>query len=204
MATANLIYSNTSPTVEVYTINDSANTKNYVMAQDGYSANNPTALSVQIDYSSLYDRMADALETIASNSTDIKNYFGHVNTTLNFVNTSLSTISSNSTDIKNYFGHVNTTLNFVNTSLSTISSNSSSLSSLSSLSSIATQVGYVTSNVANLALEVDNSGKQLTHIANHFKVERALLVAVDIQEDDRSKVKDEIGSPSSGYGYTNP
>lgn len=64
MATQSLIIANTSPTVEVYRIQDGANS--YILAQDGASTGAPTALSVQIDYTNAFDRIADALEGIGS------------------------------------------------------------------------------------------------------------------------------------------
>lgn len=65
MATQSLIIANTSPTVEVYRIIDGANT--YILAQDGFSTNAPNTVSIQVDYSNFYDRIATALEKIADN-----------------------------------------------------------------------------------------------------------------------------------------
>jgi len=133
MATETLIFSKANPDVYVYKIVDGSNT--YIVTHNVITAggaNIANAISIAIDYSGLYDRIADALETIVTNSS------------------SLNTIG------------------------------------------------------ANLVSEVDNSGKQLTHIANHFKVERAVLVASDIKDEDKDNVKSEISSPSNGYGYIVP
>lgn len=63
MATQTLIIANTSPTVEIYRVNDGANS--YIIAQDGYSTNSPNTVSIQIDYSPFLERIATSLETIA-------------------------------------------------------------------------------------------------------------------------------------------
>jgi len=50
-----------------------------------------------IDYSAFYGRIATALETLATNSTDIKNSLSTINTHLSTVATNTTTISTNST-----------------------------------------------------------------------------------------------------------
>lgn len=87
MATQILITSNTSPTVEVYRIQDGANS--YILAQDGASTGAPTALSVQIDYSNAFDRIADALEGIGS-------VLATIDSRINGITLSLSQIADNS------------------------------------------------------------------------------------------------------------
>lgn len=50
-----------------------------------------------IDYSAYYGRIATALETLATNSTDIKHSLTSINTHLSTVATNTTTISTNST-----------------------------------------------------------------------------------------------------------
>jgi hypothetical protein len=50
-----------------------------------------------IDYSAYYGRIATALETLATNSTDIKTSLSSINTHLSTVATNTTTISTNST-----------------------------------------------------------------------------------------------------------
>lgn len=50
-----------------------------------------------IDYSAYYGRIATALETLATNSTDIKTSLSSINTHLSTIATNTTTISTNST-----------------------------------------------------------------------------------------------------------
>jgi hypothetical protein len=103
-ASLELIVANTNPIVEVYKVNDSAaNNRIYVLAQDGASDNNPTALSIQIDYSVLYDRIADALETLALNSTIIKDSLNTIAAEITSIDNSLTSSNSHLNVIKNHF-----------------------------------------------------------------------------------------------------
>ena len=93
MATQSLIIANTNPTVEVYRITDGANS--YVLAQDGASTGSPTALSVQVDYTNAYDRIADALEGIGTVLATIDNR-------MNSISLSLTQIAENSNSSVEY------------------------------------------------------------------------------------------------------
>ncbi len=57
-----------------------------------------TGVSVEIDYTTYYERIATALETLATNSTAIKN-------SIAAIETDIDTMSVNSTAIKNFAEH---------------------------------------------------------------------------------------------------
>jgi len=56
---------------------------------------------IAFDFSPFFDRMATALETIATKSTNIDNTLSTISTTLTNIKTDLDTLSTNSTIVKN-------------------------------------------------------------------------------------------------------
>jgi len=97
MATQTLIIANTNPTVEVYKIIDGANT--YILAQDGYSTNAPNTVSIQVDYSSYLDRIATALESIATSALYQATDVGIIKNSILSTNSSLETIATKITSM---------------------------------------------------------------------------------------------------------
>jgi hypothetical protein len=67
-----------------------------------YSANGINSnTGIAFDFSPFFDRMATALETIATKSTNIDNTLSTISTTLTNIKTDLDTLATNSTTIKN-------------------------------------------------------------------------------------------------------
>lgn len=92
MATISLIAANTSPTVEVYRITDGANS--YIIAQDGASTSSPTALSIQVDYTDVLERIASHLESIATSALYQATDVGIIKNQILEITTSLDTVAS--------------------------------------------------------------------------------------------------------------
>jgi hypothetical protein len=60
-----------------------------------------TNTGIAFDFSPFLDRMATALETIATKSTSIDSSLSTISTTLTSIKTDLDTLSTNSTTVKN-------------------------------------------------------------------------------------------------------
>lgn len=58
-----------------------------------------TGVAIAIDYTTYYDRIATALETIATNSTAIKNSLANIDTDFDTLKTQLTTIATQTTTI---------------------------------------------------------------------------------------------------------
>lgn len=172
-ANLTLVVANTSPTVEVYKVEDLANGVNYVLAQDGASTSNPTALSIQIDYTSFYERIASALETIASNSTEIKDRIDSMNTTLAIISSEIQTIdstlsssSANLAILTSEIQTIDTTLGNVSANLASI--NTSTIASTANIASINTSLISTAANLASINASSSNLSSKVSLIEQHL------------------------------------